>query len=510
MSEYEIDKVTLIQTLHTDIRLMLSFYIGEELDLEIPEMHEEIWEEFIILLSDIQNPEMMTGILKKLLAIPREHAKTTLTKLAIILFMRYSRLGFCAYVSNTAPVALNAIRDVRDWFMSQQDAELFGPSRMIKSSETEQLYIMAIQVPGRKEPKTIILKAFGQGTQIRGTIIMSRRPDLLIFDDIESRETVESELQQKRLDAWAMGTALKAMARRGVCVFIGNMIGSTSLLARLSKGKAWNPTVLGSIVKLSTGEITPLWPARWSLDALVADYQSFRANGLGHVWEAEMMNLTAEAILGESLANAWRPSTPMPEDVNAGFICLDPAFGLNSWNDFSAISVHVTTHADQRPFVARTVLKRLSTEQLFDAMLEQSYYWGLGTWVIESVAAQKLLIPLFIAYMNQRMIPASLFTLVPITAGKESKASRIVSMRSSLSSESYGIAIDEEEALVEYEEYTPLSKAKDDRQDSIAYGPIAWAQHGDQIRAHGRYGIFAAIMHGGAVAGAGEYDSRIP
>lgn len=470
-------------------------------------MHVEIWDELIHLLDSVESPEFLVGILKKLLAIPREHAKTTLIKLAIVVFLRYSRLSFCAYVSNTAPVAMNAIRDIRDFFCSSNDAELFGPSRVVKSSEQEALIILDVFVPGRIEPKRIIMKAFGQGTQIRGTVINNSRPDILVFDDIESRETVESELQQKRLDAWATGTAFKAMARRGVCIFIGNMIGKTSLLARLSKDSSWNATVLGALVKLADGSLQPLWPSRWTLDALVTDYISFRSIGLGHVWEAEMMNLTSEAILGESLDGAYRPMLPAVEDVASGFICLDPAFGLNGWNDDSAISVHVKVRNPQTgavhpvPILAAIEKGKFNSEQQFDRMLELSYYWGITTWVIESQAAQRLLLPLFMSYFSLRGLPTNLITMIPILAGKESKASRIVAFRTAVSAQAYGVVDNMQEFISKLENYSPLNKDTDDDLDSAAYGTIVWARDGLLIEARGITNVVGAVMgdlHGGS------------
>lgn len=492
--QYAIDRTQLKQLLHRDVRLMLSFYIGE-IDLEIPPMHSEIWEEFLVLLEQANSPEFVTTKLKKLLAIPREHAKTTLTKLAIVLFMRYSVLSFTAYVSNTGPVAMNAIRDVRDYFMSEKDAELFGPSRVVRSAEGDLLFVLEIAMPFDQKPKRIILKAFGQGTQIRGFIYDNKRPDLLVFDDIESKDTVESELQQTRLDSWATGTALKAMARRGICIFIGNMIGDSSLLARLSKDSDWNPTVLGALVRNPEGEVVPLWPGRWSLEALLADYHSFVRLGLRHVWEAEMMNLTSEAILGESLSAVELRPMPVPEGIEAGFITIDPAFGSKEWNDFTAIAVHVRESSvpvygelvGSVPIIAQIHTAKLDPEGIFDAAMELSNYWGITTWFIEAIAAQRLLIPLFETYLRDRQLPADFLLLVPIMSTKDSKVSRIVALRSAILKESYGLAQGLNEFKEKLETYTPLSKDHDDDLDAAAYGPVCWASSYETIHARGVY-----------------------
>ena len=477
MATYALSEREMVLALQSDVRMVLGFYLGEEIDMEIPEMHSEIWDEMYALVQRVNSVKELRGVLKKLLAIPRGHAKTTLIKLAVVLFLRYSKLAFCAYVSNTGPIAHNAIKDIIEFFMCENETNLYGAGIIESKSVAEMTYILSIRVPGQPKPKRIILKAFGQGTQMRGTIIENRRPDLLIYDDIESRETLESEVLQPRLDAWALGTALKAMARKGVCIFIGNMLGDTSLLARISKDPAWNPTVLGAIVRTASGELKPLWPDMWSLEALIEDYHSYVAIGQGHVWESEMMNLTSEQILGESMTHAFRPPRPLPSEVQAGFISVDPSFGENAWNDDTALTVHVRLEdqegAPAIPLIVETRAGRFTEEAMFDQLLELSYYWNLTTWTIESVAAQRLLIPLFKSYIKIRRLPLDLIVMIPISVGKASKASRILAMRAALSKGSYGLVQEEQELMNKYEKYSPLSTAKDDDIDSAAQG-IRW------------------------------------
>lgn len=494
MAEYEIDKQQLIQLIHRDCEVALSFYIGEELTLGVPEFHKEIWDEFIALLDEVNQPDMLVGILHKLLGVPREHAKTTLTKVACIIFLRYSRLSFLAYISNTAPSALNAIKDIKAWLTSPQEIELYGAPDVIKSSESEMIYILDICVPGQNRKKRVMMKAFGVETQIRGMLINSKRPDLMVFDDVESRETASTAAQQAKLDANVMGTALKAMAKMGIAIFIGNMIAETTLLARLSKEPEWRAVVFGSIIRQSDGTLRPLWEDRWTLQALLDDYAKFRRLGLGHVWEAEMMNLTSKEILGESLDKCPRPPRPMADEIEAGFITLDPAFGTNAWNDESALTVHVMMRGADIPLVAETWHGRAKEDAVLDELLRLSYYWGITTWCIESVAAQRLLIPLFRSYLVQRGMSADLFVMLPITGGKESKASRIVAFRSSCAAGSYGIVEEEQDLVGRLEEYTPDSEKHDDVCDSAAFGLLVWALHGTLVKGQGRVDVAGALM----------------
>lgn len=493
MAQYQIDREQLLKAIRYDCETYLSFYLGDELTLEVPDFHEEIWDEFLALIDEVNDPTKLVGIMKKLLGVPREHAKTTLTKLAILLMLRYSRLSFVAYISNTYNAALNALKDIRDWITSPQEVELYGQPYMIKNSESVGEFIYRISVPGRMDQKTIIMKAFGVETQIRGTLLMNKRPDFMVFDDVESRETAANKIQQDKLDAWCMGTAIRAMAKLGVCVFIGNMISETSLLARLAKEKEWRPTVFGAIIRRN-GVLRALWEGRWTLQALLESYAADRRIGVGHVWEAEMMNLTGKEIFGESLKNAIRPPKPVPDQIGAGFLCLDPAFGLNAWNDESAITVHVRTIDGDIPILVGSNAGRWKEERVFDELVALSYYWGITTWVIEAVAAQSLLIPLFRLLLVQRGMSPELFLMLPVIGGKNSKASRIVAFRNAVSLGSYAIAEEEQDYIIRLEQYSPDTVDHDDLCDSGAYGPIAWHLYGTLIQGRGRQDVAGAIM----------------
>lgn len=496
------DREQLKQAIRTDCTAFLAVYLQEELTLEVPQFHEEIWDEFLDLLDQVNRPDMLVGILKKLLGVPREHAKTTLTKLAIILFFRYSRLSFCAYISNTFGAALNAIKDIKEWLTSAVDESIYGKTDSLKSSETEGLFILNIALADGSR-KTVILKAFGVGTQIRGTLILNRRPDILVYDDVESNETASSPIQQAKLDTWCLGTALKSMAKMGIVIFIGNMINDNTLLARLSKEPEWNPTVFGAIIKRN-GHLRPLWEGRWTLDALLNDYASYRRLGTGHVWEAEMMNLTAKELFGAGMGDALRPVTPTPDQIECGFICLDPAFGENAWNDESAITVHVRLVGADIPMVIDGWTGRVREERLFDEMINMSFRWGLATWVIESQAAQKLLIALFRSYMVIRKLTPEAFLMIPLLAGKESKYSRIVAFRESVAMQSYGISEDLEDLFKLLEDYA-IGVPHDDYPDSASFGTRVWELYESVVKSQGRTDI-AGLLFG--TKPAASYDSN--
>lgn len=493
MNIVTIDRAELLSAIRHDCVSFLAFYIGEELTLEVPQFHEEIWEELLSFVEQVNQPHFIVGHLHKLFAVPREHSKSTLAKLAVILFMRYSILSFTLYVSRTGPIAKRALKDVVAWITSPQEVDLYGTPIEVKANESEGLWIYSIGLPGGGR-KIIILLGMGTGQQIRGTLIQNKRPDLVILDDIEDYETADGGFQQDKLDEWVLGSLLKATARRSFRLFIGNMVRSTTLLARLSRDPEWNPTVFGALVRDKvTGSLRALWDGRWTVAALLADYRKYRRIGKGHIWETEMMNLSGDKLLQMSLDGALMIPHPNPEEVECGFICLDPAFGKRSWHDQSGITVHARITGVGVPVIVDSRRGRWSETEILDQLIELSYIWNLSTWAIEAIAAQRLLIPLFRLLLTERKIPPEAITIVPVSTNRETKASRIMAFRKAMNSRSYGLSENQIDLRLLLEEYTPDTK-EDDIQDSSAYGPLIWQLYGVTVEALGVIGIAGRLL----------------
>jgi hypothetical protein len=509
----EIDRAELLAGIRYDCVTFLSFYLGSDLTLEVPDFHIDIWNELLRLLEMSLDLKVVILKLRKLFAVPREHAKSTLSKLAAILFAKYSPFRFVLYVSKTNGHAKNAIRDIIYWLQTDQETELFGPTRIVKSSETESLWILDLSI-GRDETgtptyKRIIFKALGADQQVRGLLILNSRPEIIIVDDIEDLDNTTTELQPK-LDEWFLGSLQKAYARRHIVIFIGNMIRKTSLLARLSKMPSWNPTVLGALVKdRVTGELRPLWQGRWTVDALLAEYLEYRKLGRGYIWEAEMMNLTHEDVLAGALERAVQVARPNPEEIEAGFICIDPAFGQNHWHDDTGITVHVRIRNGTIPIIVDSYRGKLTEDELFDKLLEFSYAWGITTWFIESDAAQKVLLSYFRLLLRIRKMNENLFVMLPISSGGTKKAGRIIAFRNSVSSGSYAICDSEDELITKLIEYTPDATEHDDLVDSAAYGPVAWNTYGETVTVQGIQQVAMLIMQGSEGAGRIQFETEV-
>lgn len=447
--------------LRLDFEFFIEFFLAEQLDMDVPAFHVEIWS----LLTDREKERV-------LLAIPRDHAKTTLAKLVVVWYWLFTPHRFCVYLSNTNPIAKGACKDIIEFLSAPNFIAVFGRVIMVKASENESLWVFDLPL-GNGRVKRCILRAVGQGQQMRGINIDNQRPDIAVVDDVEDNENTDSEFQQKKLDKWIFGPFLKALARKKKILWLGNMLAKTSLLARLARNDRWNPVVFGSLVKdTESGQLEPLWPDKWTVTALKDDFKEYRDNGLVETWMCEMMNMPGHGENGftADLIN-YRP-IPTPDGVRAAWLTLDPAFGQKAENDESCIAVHVIPF-DGLPMTVCVEHGKWDETTTFYKMLALAQYWNAYTWGIEAVAAQRVLISLF-SLLLANMRNNKQVEFVPLMAGRgDPKVGRIKSFVSLMANKEWAIPESDVDITTQLLQYNMRKKNnEDDIIDSCAYGPM--------------------------------------
>lgn len=448
--------------MRVDCEFFIEFFLHEVLDMPVPEFHKEIWG----LLTDLEKQRI-------LLAIPRDHAKTTLAKLVVIWYWLFTNHRFCVYLSNTNPIAKGACKDIIGFLDSENFKKVFGEVKWIKQSENESLWVFDLEVgPGKW--KRCILRAVGQGQQMRGINIDNQRPDIAVVDDVEDNENTESEYQQKKLDRWIFGPFLKALARKKKIIWLGNMLSKTSLLARLSRMPRWNPVVFGALIKNNfTNALEPLWPGKWSVAELQEDFAEYKAQGLIETWMCEMMNMPGHGENGFTSEQIYYVPQPTPDMLRCAWISVDPAFGQNADNDETSIAVHGLTKETGEPITVSIDHGRFDEVEMFNRVLALAYYWNAWVWGIEAVAAQKLLISLFHMLLAKELMTRHV-EMLPLMSGRgDPKVARIRSLVALMASKQWGLYegdFDFTNQLLEFD--VRKTNQADDIIDSVAYGPI--------------------------------------
>lgn len=173
--------------------------------------------------------------------LPRGTAKTTLTKIAMVLLIAYQTVDYFVYVSAAAPHAESQLADVKDIiaekprftaiFGCQKPAQRTGKKWSGDEFETE---------------SGVLVGARGIDGQIRGLSVKGRRPQLIILDDIEDEESVATANQRKKLSRKyysVIEPALRAIAVAGgyppTILAINTLLSMASLNGDFLRSKYW-------------------------------------------------------------------------------------------------------------------------------------------------------------------------------------------------------------------------------------------------------------------------------
>lgn len=409
------------------------------------------------------------------LGLPRGFGKTTLIKIYILYCILFTNKKFILVVSSTATLAENIIADVVDMLEEPNIKKVFGNWKLGIEKDTQAFKKFGFR--GRN----IILAGLGAGTSLRGLNLKNTRPDVMIFEDIQTRECADSETQSDALLRWMVGTAMKAKSPAGcLFIFVGNMYPTKySILKKLKTNPTWIKFITGGI--LATGE--SLWEELQPIEQLKAEFANDLAMGHPEIFYAEVLNDDA-AITSNLIDLSLIPTYPYEEDdISAGnFIIIDPA---TDKVDADAVSVGYFEVHDSKPVLTHVTEGKLSPSDTIRQALQYCLTYNCRVVAIESNAYQYTL-KFWFEHTCQQLGIAGI-EAVEVYSGSYSKNSRILSMfKSYISGEIYIHPRCKAQAHLQISQFNPLKRDNTDGiLDLLTYAPKVVEMYGQYVMSLG-------------------------
>ena len=286
----------------------------------------------------------------------------------------------------------------------------------------------------------IKIEGFGTGKKIRGRRHGPYRPDLVILDDVENDENVESPRQRDKLEKWISKAVLKLGSTDGTMdvLYAGTVLLFDAVIVRFSKKPSWQVSKYQALQKwpdrmdlwdeweelylndepqaeafwqtqqaeMSKGAIIN-WPAMHSLIFLMqeraGDHDSF---------ESEYQN---NPVNGSS---AFRDLTFWVQKKSDWlyFGAIDPSLGKkNAGRDPSAILIGgYSRETGVLDVVEASIRKRLPDIIMDDALAFQRDYL-CQLWFVESVQFQELLRTELMKRAAQQGLAMPCEPIIPLT-----------------------------------------------------------------------------------------------
>lgn len=408
------------------------------------------------------------------LGLPRGFGKTTLIKIFVIYCILFTDKKFILIISASAKLAEAVLSDIADMLDEPNVRKVFGDWRLGMEKDTQ-----AVKKVGYRG-RNIILAAIGAETSLRGLNMKNQRPDIMIFEDIQSRECADSELLSDKLENWMVGTAMKAKSPHGcMFLFVANMYPTKfSILRKLKKNPNWIKFIAGGI--LSDG--TSLWEELQPIKQLISEFENDLSMGKPEIFYSEVLN-DENASQNNLVDLSKLPDSPYNEgDIPAGnFIVIDPATDKLGADEVSVGYFEV--HGGY-PCMMKITEGRLSPGDTIRIALEYALEYNCRLIAVESNAYQYSLLYWFNFITQQLGIVG--IEAVEVYSGHRAKNARILEMFKSLGSGE--IFIEEDAKASAYTQIISFNPMRRDNTDGVldllTYAPKVIEMYGEYIVAN--------------------------
>lgn len=279
--------------------------------------------------------KLLPNTQRLVLATPRGHGKSTICSVFYPLWLAlFNKRQDITIISASESLAIEWLRKIkRELETNQKLIAFFGD---LKSDKWTENHIIL------NNKKRVNIRARGAQGQIRGF-----RPDVLICDDLETNESVESEEQRKKLKDWIFKDCLNTLLPEGQFVVIGTIIHPLSVLADLLHAdNGWEKRKYQAYKDGKQESGYELWADLWNHDKLQQ-----RKKEIGSwAFASEYMNNPVSDETAPIKENQIRYWKELPLQYS-GVLSIDPAYSEDENADFKTCSLIVIDQASNRYLV---------------------------------------------------------------------------------------------------------------------------------------------------------------
>lgn len=328
-----------------------------------------------------------------ILLLPRGMSKTTIAAQAVPLFeILYELARFTFYISESATHARMQASNVRRELAPSPSSRIFQVFGDLKPKITdEQKWSEAFF-----ETMTgMAVGTQGRGGQVRGANHRGQRPNKILIDDVEDKESVREADQRKKTQDWYMADVLPALPQvgeLGTITLLGTMLHAGALLPTLAKSPRYTTIELGAMDR----DGRPVWPQYMTKEKYEATKHDYALNGQLDLFHMEYDNKVVhnEHSLFQQRYFQFNSVVPPRSELRVGIYC-DPAISEKRRADEAVITA-VGMHISGKIFVLEEWAKiGASPRDIVNEIFAMRARWGKPRATgVESNAYQAALIHL--------------------------------------------------------------------------------------------------------------------
>lgn len=446
-----------------DLDFLAAMIMPTVFEFPYPPVFKSVWHWLLDSIAESRSfPQLALGL-------PRGFGKSTLMKLFLVYCILYTDKKFLLVIAATAKLAENIMSDVTDMLDEENVKRVFGDWRLGVEKDTQSTKKFGFR--GRN----IILAAVGAESSLRGLNLKNARPDIMLFDDIQSREVADSGIQSDSLMNWMVGTAMKAKSPKGcMFLFVGNMYPTKhSILRKLKNNNTWVKFIAGGL--LADG--SSLWEELQPASQLLQEFENDLAMGKPEIFYAEVLN-DENATANNLIDISKLPEVPLGSVPAGNFIIIDPATDKLGADE---VSIGYFEIHDARPVLMSLKEGRFSPGDTIRLSLQYALEHNCRLIAVEANAYQYSLLYWFEHICQQMGIIG--IQAVPIYSGQRSKNNRILEMFKAYAAGEIFVHDDAKTAVhLQVTSFNPLRRDNTDGLlDLLTYAPRVVSEFGEYV-----------------------------
>ena len=356
------------------------------LPVPIPPFHREMWE---LCVSDSK---------RVAICAPRNHAKSTaITHAFLLASVLFREARYVLIVSDTETQASNFLMDIKSELLENQDLQdHFAVKRFVKESVTD---IIVEMYDGWK----FRITAQGAEQKVRGKKWGNQRPDLVICDDLENDEMVESQERREKLRNWFFKALVPSLADNGRVIVVGTILHLDALLYRLLSNKSWK-NLFFKAHKSFDDFSELLWPEKWPVERLKAERDEKINEGMPEVYSQEYLNNPLDQSEAYFRKTDMLPMEEEDFGVNRTYYAgIDFAISDADKAAYTAIVVGGVSPSNIL-CIEHTMRFRGDADDIINAMLSVQQRYDILMWKAEEGQISKAIGPALNKAMNEKGI----------------------------------------------------------------------------------------------------------
>lgn len=362
----------------------------------IPQFHRDAW---ALYSSDI----IQAGVVA-----PRGHAKSTaLTHVYVLATVMFKVEDYVILISTNEELAIEHLGDItRELVENEELISDFGIKGFITNSKTE---IIVEFLDGHQ----FRILARGSGQKMRGRKWRGKRPGLIVCDDLEDDEQVESKDRRDKFGRWFFRAVKPALRRGGKMRIHGTILHEDALLARLRKAGDWHILFYRAHAGFDDfSEI--LWPEQFTEDALRGIRQAYIEQFDSSGYSQEYLNDpfdNSDAYLRKE--DFLEMSDEHFELEMRRYVGVDFAISKKDKANRTSLTVAGQTSDNMLQFIDQKV-GRWETPDIMEAMFELQETHDPHCFFVEDGVIWKAIEPMLILEMRTRGIFLNCIAMLPI------------------------------------------------------------------------------------------------